>query len=112
MEPIFDLQKIRTLLDAEPWEEDKYNNSETRRIFIGTVFSLMPSGKYYVPWACGNVTEEEAAKDEEWQEQATNELATINCWLTSGEGDPCDLFVGECRDIEMEEDKEVVDVTT
>jgi hypothetical protein len=34
---------------------------------LGDVFSLTPSGKYYMPW-CSNFTEEEAAEDERWYE--------------------------------------------
>jgi hypothetical protein len=54
-------RKIRRLLDKEPWEEaDSYHYNvdaytQERRIYLGTVFGLTPSGKYYMPWACSNV---------------------------------------------------------
>jgi hypothetical protein len=52
------LQAIRAALDEEPWEEDPEDDStEVRRIFLGTVFALTPSGKFYTPFACGNVAE-------------------------------------------------------
>lgn len=55
MESIFDLEDIRAELDSEDWEDDIYNSNQRRSIYIGTVFSLMPSGKYYTPWANSNV---------------------------------------------------------
>ena len=84
-------------VDKEDWEEDCYDSSlQKRSIFVGSVFSNLPSGKYYMPWS-SNVTEEEANEDEKWYEQVENELSTIQCYLESGEGDPCDLFISECR---------------
>jgi len=52
----FDLGAIRAELDASDWEEDFDNpGTETRQVFLGTVFALTPSGKYYLPFACSNV---------------------------------------------------------
>lgn len=53
----FYLEKIREALDRGDWEDD-YDNpgAQVRRLFLGTVFSLTPSGKYYLPFACSNVT--------------------------------------------------------
>ena len=62
-------------------------------IFLGTVFALTPSGKYYMPWACSNVTEEEANKDEAWFEALEAVASEYDGWVESGEGDPCDIFV-------------------
>lgn len=94
MEKIFDLTSIRNSLNQEKWIQD--GDTESRMIFIGTVFALMPSGKCYAPWS-SNITDDEANQDEAWLQQAEEELATIGCWMSSGEGDPCDLFVGEWR---------------
>ena len=99
-EPIFNVKALRAELDAEDWQEDDEPEREVRRLYLGTVFALTPSGKYYTPWACSNVTEEEAERDSDWFEQAEEELETIGCYLVSGEGDPCDLFVEEYRDRE------------
>lgn len=113
---IFDLQAVRKGLDAEDWEEDPFNpGTETRSTFLGTVFALLPSGKYYMPWAhsnvapcedcggkgcdaCGHVGSKEAHKDALWYARAEEELTTIGCALASGEGDPCDLFATEYKD--------------
>jgi hypothetical protein len=170
MEPIFDLEYIRSQLDSEDWEDDEFNDCQKRAIYIGSVFSLVPSGKYYTPWAnsnvdncpcchgtgtipghpsarirkrnqkryermlrlglklgreysirhasarkaahnrwqktcsvCEGIGSKEAHDDKVWYEQAEEELSKIGCWLESGEGDPCDLFVVECRDIPEDE---------
>ena len=35
--------------------------------------------------------------DELWRNQATEELESIGCYMTSGEGDPTDVFASQCR---------------
>ena len=35
--------------------EKNYEGEYEGREFLGTVFALYPSGKYYMPWACSNV---------------------------------------------------------
>lgn len=102
-EAIFDLKALRAELDEQDWEpdfQDDPEHNEVRRVFLGTVFVLTPSGKYYTPWACSNVTEAEAEKDERWYEQAREELESIGLSLESGEGDPCDLFAAEYREVD------------
>jgi len=61
--------------------------------FVGTVFNMTPSGKYYVPFASSNVSVKEAAIDELWRERFEEVLEEENCWEESGEGDPCDIFI-------------------
>lgn len=63
------------------------------RCFLGTVFSLTPSGKYYTAFASGNVTDEEIAKDQLWWERMEDEAAGFDTWIESGEGDPCDIYI-------------------
>jgi hypothetical protein len=60
--------------------------------------ALCPSGKYYTPFACSNVTDAEAEADEEWYEAAKAGLEAIGASLESGDGDPCDLFAVEYGD--------------
>lgn len=92
-EQIFYLDKVKeSLSDAEPYES-MGSEEPLKGFFLGTVFAVMPSGKYYMPFACSNVTEAEAEEDEAWRNQADEELDSIGAWLESGEGDPCDLFV-------------------
>lgn len=52
----FDPNLVKIELENEFWQEywqDK--DQEARSIYLGTVFSLTPSGKYYMPFACSNV---------------------------------------------------------
>lgn len=143
--------------------------------YIGSVFNLHPSGKYYMPFACSNVMgcidcchdgrvvngatdprkfaflkglhdqttsycsehgflgmgnvlsgirnamnscaedivcpvcngtgSREASEDESWREALEKLLGEAGCWLISGEGDPCDLFI--CCHAEEEEEDDV-----
>jgi hypothetical protein len=52
----FNWGAIRKELDTSDWEQDFDNPGyETRRVFLGSIFSLTPSGKFYLPFACSNV---------------------------------------------------------
>lgn len=54
----FDVEEIRRAIDKEEWEEaDESTDSygQVRRIWLGTVFGVTPSGKVYAPFACSNV---------------------------------------------------------
>ena len=75
--------------EMETWEEDETYLGQ----YIGTVFSLCPSGKYYTPFANSNVDIMEATKDMYFYETLERLLNDKEYWLQSGEGDPCDLFV-------------------
>lgn len=79
--------------EVENWDEDKYLG-----VFIGTVFSLTPSGKYYMPWARSNVTDKEGLIDEIWYDCLNDVLEEKGMWCQSGEGDPCDILF--CKNME------------
>jgi len=50
------LQAIRHKLDREEWEESfDSDDMECRRVYLGSIFSITPSGKVYAPFACSNV---------------------------------------------------------
>lgn len=73
------------------WDsEDSFEVS----IYIGSSLNIIPSGKFYMPWST-NVTEEEAAKDEEFMEAFEKVAAKHNMYQKSGEGDPLDWYL--CR---------------
>jgi hypothetical protein len=95
----FNWAKIKELMEQEEWQDD-YDGQQTRMVLLGTVFNIMPSGKYYMPWACSNVTEEEAEQDAAFMEQLEAEAEEHGYFITSGEADFCDLFVGESRETE------------
>ena len=79
--------------DAEPQEAGFGEEEGKRCAFLGTVFALVPSGKFYTPWANSNVTEAEADDDAGWYEALDQVAQEHGAWVESGEGDPCDLFV-------------------
>jgi len=62
--------------------------------FIGTVFGLAPSGKYYTAWAHSNVTTREANRDMQWYNALERLCEEHELYLTNGDSDPCDLFIG------------------
>lgn len=73
-------------------ERDSDENTWTSSYYLGTCLDLAPSGKYWTSWSMGNVTEEEVDQDVLFYE-ALNIVASNNGgYITSGEGDPLDLF--------------------
>ena len=92
----FSLEELLEKVSKEDLIEVEQGRFE-RHLFIGTVFTLTPSGKYYMPWST-NVTEEEANADEEWFEEVQSALSDIGLFLTSGEGNPCDMFVAKVEE--------------
>jgi hypothetical protein len=68
-------------------------------VFIGTVFDLMPSGVYYTPWACSNVTTYAAKKDELFREALEVVANEHGMAVVCGEGDPCDLFLTKIEEV-------------
>lgn len=64
-----------------------------RTIYLGSILSLTPSGKFYLPFACSNVTVKEAAIDEIWQDFMRFHLEEEDLFLISGEGDGLDMFL-------------------
>lgn len=52
-----DWDAVKAGLESAEWEDDFDNpGTQVRREFLGTVFRLFPSGKYYTPWATSNLT--------------------------------------------------------
>lgn len=92
----WDWAAIRRDVDAEDWEDDD-GWSQSRRIYLGTVFAIMPSGKYYMPWTT-NQTDEDVEKDADFIEALEEEAAKHGLGVEHGEGDPCDMFLVEYRD--------------
>jgi hypothetical protein len=84
---------IREEMKTQPWEKiDEF--TEERRIYLGTVMGLTPSGKYYTPWACSNVEVCEACA------KASDAPCDDTAPCTGSSGDP---LTGEghcevCRD--------------
>lgn len=93
MTEILDLEYIdNKLINADPEFMEEYDLL-VERMYLGTVFEIYPSGKYYTPFANSNVTKDEVKKDEAFLKQIELELDTIGAYLVSGDGDPTDLFI-------------------
>lgn len=65
---------------------------------LGSVFEIMPSGKYWTWWAYGNTSQHERIKDTAYSEALEKVASNHHYWIQSGEGDACDLFI--CKSIE------------
>lgn len=79
--------------EASKYKHKDFDGDTRAECFLGTVFSLMPSGKYYMPWTT-NQTIKDEIRDSAYME-ALEEVAEENgMYITGGEGDPCDLFAG------------------
>jgi len=62
------------------------------RYYIGTVFNVMPSGKYYMPWTT-NQTDKDVVMDTAYMAALEDAAEKQGLYVDSGEGDPCDLFL-------------------
>jgi hypothetical protein len=170
-------------LQQQPWEPRSDfgadEDEQERTLYLGSCFSLVPSGKYYLPWACSNVEpcphckgsgeiashkrrvmkkrqararkmeelaqkrdrnyamkhwpalrklkngtshtcthcgglgSQEAYRDQLWWEKVEQEADERGLFITTGEGDPTDIFVGEVRDApeQVEEEDELLEAT-
>lgn len=54
MKEIFDLKTLQTELDASEIFEDEEEN-RYQSIYLGSSYNVMPSGKYYLPFAHSNL---------------------------------------------------------
>ena len=76
-------------------ESDPDNPGEwVGRSYLGTVFEIMPSGKYWTVWASGNVDRIEQIQDSAYMEALESVADNYGLWIESGDGDPCDLYAG------------------
>lgn len=73
-------------------EDNAYDPFVKGYIYIGSVFSNLPSGKYYTFWTT-NQTAEDVRKDESWWNAMNKLCDKYNMLIESGEGDPTDLFL-------------------
>lgn len=71
--------------------EDEFGNKYLCD-YLGSVMSVFPSGKFYMPWT-SNQTIRDVWKDRAFAEALEDVLESYGMWLQSGEGDPTDLFI-------------------
>ena len=108
------------LFNKDPSMYLNENDDLIKSVFIGTVMSLAPSGKYWVCFGRGNLNlcplckgmgsiitngktiscpfcegdgSREAFEDTEFNEALEEAACEKNCSIVSGEGDGCDLFL-------------------
>jgi len=97
----------RALLERAKFEARKRENEASARRWLR---SHGPMRVWYahgpVCTACNGGGSREAYLDELWREAAESGLASIGCYLESGEGDGCDLFAVESRDYEASDEDE------
>lgn len=59
--------------------------------YLGSVLSLAPSGKFYMPWTT-NQTEEDEYKDSAFYDALDSVAEEQGGYILNGEDDACDLF--------------------
>lgn len=85
----WDWESIKNEAISNPHQyEDGYIGS----YYLGSVMSLAPSGKYYMPWTT-NQTDEDVEKDQAFFEALDKVAEENGMFIESGEGDPTDVFV-------------------
>lgn len=92
---------IKECLRQEPADE---GNGLFHGLFLGSVFAVMPSGKYWTCFACGNINEEEQERDIAYHELLEACADEAGGWIEMGlNGDLCDMFF--CMPISEELDE-------
>jgi len=81
------VKECQTEMEEDP--DDEYQM--IGRCFLGTVFAIMPSGKYYMPWTT-NQTYFDMVKDATFYEILEKVAEEHGLFIESGEGDPCDMM--------------------
>ena len=71
---------------------DSYGEDSYHGTYLGTVFAIMPSGKYYTCWTT-NQTDDDELKDSIFMEVLEEVASQHGAWVENGENDPCDMFV-------------------
>lgn len=79
-------------------DEDCCDGEWRQSWYVGSILNIYPSGKFYMPWS-SNVTEEEAAADEEFREELEKELEARGWYMEN----PCDLDIHFCRTVTLPE---------
>jgi len=90
----------------EPYKDEDNPDGVMRSIYLGSILSITPSGKFYTPFANSNVSLKEAALDELWWDYMIKGLGERCLSLISGEGDGLDLFLVRYYDVLDYEDED------
>ena len=82
-------------------ESAGYGEEPHESCYLGTVFELDPCGRYHHAMLSPNGLDARCVAYWESLEKAAEKLGM---WVESGEGDPCDIFIG--RSLPDTEDRE------
>lgn len=105
-------KKLKSDFDWEGVVSDAKDNTREEdgemigSCYLGSVLSLAPSGKYYTPWAHGNVDTLDAVKDEQYYAALERLCEEHGGYLASGEGDPLDQYFEMTLEEPAEEEEE------
>lgn len=111
-EDIFVWEEVLRGLLSSNCETDKTDDGlPYSYLYLGSIFNIMPSGKYYLPFACSNVTEAEVQADREFNKKLEAQVDKHGLFLFGGEGDPTDIFVGKMIGEEGEEECTEIDLS-
>lgn len=89
--------------EASEYPDEDGDGDPIGRVYLGSVMSIMPSGKYYMPW-CTNQSRSDETRDAAYWEALEEAAEEHGMWIDGGEGDPTDLFA--CCHIETATEEE------
>ena len=92
-------KKLNEKVDIESLEFEEVESIEGdtyESCYVGSVMSIFPSGKYYMPWTSNQTIKDEMI-DNCFVEALEAYLDKYNMWWENGEGDPTDVFI--CRQV-------------
>lgn len=96
IESSFDWEGIVEYASAAEEDPGDYDidgmESELTRVYLGSVMSIFPSGKFYMPWAMGNVDSVEVFQDECYLAALESVADKYGGSIESEDGDPTDIF--------------------
>lgn len=72
------------------------------QVWLGSIYSLTPSGKFYTAWVTGDLTEKEADMDEMWWDALETVAEEYGMSVSSGEYEPDHVYA--FTDVEETED--------
>lgn len=101
----FHLEYLEKEMEKEEWyfdDESGNNDTKLRRIGLGSF--VYPSGKYYMPFACGNIDSVEGKIDESFTEQFEEKLNYFQKRYSfeADENDPVYSFIVEYEEFDSE----------
>jgi len=88
-------------IESAEWETVDFDRQE-RMVYLGSVFALDPCGRYHHMLSPNGYTN----RCGRFWESLERQLEKRGLWLASGEGDPCDQYAGQSRDIDPDSEED------